>query len=132
MPGLSGRHSYRYTCVSCASCAHLSLLPVSIAGACQSDHVTESMVKEAARLAGASSAHLRGMRYFAIDGCWLGRQRRPGEHVGGYPEIMVDDASFPHGIGALAKFVQDEGLIFGLGVTVSSARCTELEPPPVG
>lgn len=101
------------------------------AGACQKGHVTEQMVKEAARLAGASSAHLRGMRYFAIDSCWFEQQQRFAGEMGVHSEVKVDQAIFPRGVASLAQAIKDEGLIFGLGVSVSSQKCTEMEPSPM-
>ncbi|KAL8271029.1 hypothetical protein Esti_005014 [Eimeria stiedai] len=98
-------------------------------GKCGRGKVTEQTVKEAARRAGASLAHLLGMRFFAVDSCWL-QAPPPTPETLGPREIRTNEADFPSGMASVAKAVKKHGLVFGLGVTVSTEACPDLEPTP--
>ncbi|KAL8448186.1 hypothetical protein Emed_003933 [Eimeria media] len=98
-------------------------------GKCNRGKITEQTVKEAARRAGGSLAHLLGMRYFAVDSCWL-QEDPPKPEAINLQEIKTNEVDFPYGMTSIAKTVKNHGLIFGLGVTVSSEKCPDLEPSP--
>ncbi|KAL8448732.1 hypothetical protein Emag_003858 [Eimeria magna] len=98
-------------------------------GKCDRGKINEQTVKEAARRAGDSLAHLLGMRFFAVDSCWLQEGPLEPETVK-LSEIKTNQVDFPYGMASIAKAVKDHGLIFGLGVTVSSEACPDLEPTP--
>ncbi|KAL8433887.1 hypothetical protein ACSSS7_003548 [Eimeria intestinalis] len=78
---------------------------------------------------GSSLAHLLGMRFFAVDSCWMQEGPATPETVGPQ-EIKTNEADFPYGMASVAQAVKKHGLIFGLGVTVSNEACPELEPTP--
>lgn len=101
----------------------------SLAGMCTSGHVAEQMLLEVASQAG-SSPYLHGMRYFALDNCWMKPQQLPASELGTKHEITDKDTIFINGVSSLARFVQDQGLLFGLGITVSQEKCTEFKSPP--
>lgn len=90
--------------------------------------MTDGMIRKAAILAGASTAAQKGMNYFAIDGCWMSSEGQVSSELPGIREINPDEAVFPSGIESIAKVVGKEGLLFGLGVSISSEKCPELEP----
>ncbi|OEH73569.1 putative alpha-galactosidase A [Cyclospora cayetanensis] len=116
---------------------------------CESAQLLASDIEKAAKVASGSSAYLRGMRYFAIDNCWLSnarpqlppqdeqeeehqKQAFTAEKMRINPRIQPEEALFSHGIQSVLDSVHAEGLAFGLGVSISSERCTEMEPPPAG
>ncbi|KAL8427944.1 hypothetical protein Efla_003458 [Eimeria flavescens] len=103
------------------------------AGSCQPGRVTEETLKAAARQAGESAAYSLGMRHFCIDSCWLEHQPSAGsssEAAVSPLDLQPRKDFFPHGIHQLAETVTEEGLAFGLGITVSADACKHLEPPP--
>lgn len=99
-------------------------------GMCTTGHMTEQMVSEVASQAG-SSPYLHGMRYFALDNCWMKQQQQPASELQTNHEITDKDTIFTNGVSSLARLVQDQGLLFGLGITVSKEKCTEFESPPM-
>ncbi|CDI74266.1 alpha-galactosidase A, putative [Eimeria praecox] len=114
-------------------------------GKCREDDWDEHNLKKAVSLAASSTAHELGMQHFAVESCWREGnnpklsteedddvQSEKSEAPVNSRKLEVNKTLFPHGIESAAQFAHEKGLLFGLGLTVSSQACPELEPSRQG
>jgi alpha-galactosidase len=79
-------------------------------------NVDERMIRETADAMVSSGMKEAGYRYVIIDDCWHGERDSLGF-------IRADPRRFPSGMRALADYVHDRGLRFGLYSCAGSATC---------
>nr|WP_233289307.1 NPCBM/NEW2 domain-containing protein [Kitasatospora sp. MBT63] len=81
------------------------------------DDFDEAMVKGIADLFVSKGLKDAGYRYVNLDDCWA----LPARDAAG--NLVPDPVRFPHGIKALADYVHDKGLKFGLYSSAGSKTC---------
>ena len=79
--------------------------------------VDEQVVRETADAMASNGMRRAGYRYVMVDDCWSSPARGPRG------ELRADPASFPSGIAALARYVHERGLRFGLYHDLGSLTC---------
>ena len=79
--------------------------------------LTEGVVRAAADALVSSGLRDKGYRYVVVDDCWQAYERGPGGELRAHPE------RFPNGIAALASYVHERGLLFGIYATPGSDTC---------
>ena len=70
--------------------------------------INEDLIKETADAMASSGLKDAGYEYVVIDDCWSLRQRDPD----GF--LVPDPEKFPHGMKAVADYVHEKGLKFGM------------------
>ncbi|MEQ7011039.1 glycoside hydrolase family 27 protein [Actinopolymorpha sp. B17G11] len=58
-----------------------------------------------------------GYRYVIVDDCWMARSR------GRSGDLLPDPDRFPHGVAALAEYVHERGLLFGIYSSPGETTC---------
>ena len=79
-------------------------------------NVSESLIKETADSIAANGMRDAGYRYVVIDDCWQVSRASDGT-------IVADAARFPHGIQALADYIHNKGLKFGIYTDAGTKTC---------
>lgn len=79
-------------------------------------NVSEALIRQTADALVASGMREAGYRYVVIDDCWQVDRGPDGT-------IRPDPARFPSGMKALADYVHDRGLKFGLYSDVGDKTC---------
>jgi len=78
--------------------------------------VSERLIREIADAMVSSGMREAGYRYLVIDDCWQVARAEDGR-------IIADPERFPSGMKALADYVHDKGLAFGLYTDVGPKTC---------
>ncbi|MDR3360186.1 MAG: NPCBM/NEW2 domain-containing protein [Bifidobacteriaceae bacterium] len=80
--------------------------------------LTEDVVKEAADAIVATGLQKAGYEYVVVDDCWQGGRDQDG--------VLYSDADrFPSGVPALAQYVHDKGLKFGIYGAPGTETCAQ-------
>jgi alpha-galactosidase len=79
-------------------------------------NVSEQTIRETADAMVASGMRDAGYRYVVIDDCWQVARDSSGA-------LVADPQRFPHGIKALADYVHDKGLLFGIYTDAGTNTC---------
>ena len=82
-------------------------------------HISEDLILEIADAMEKSGLADAGYRYVNLDDCWQSSER--GEDG----KLQCDKATFPHGIPALAKAVNEKGLKLGIYSSNGSKTCED-------
>ena len=78
--------------------------------------VSEGLIREIADAIVSTGMREAGYKYVVIDDCWQVARAEDGR-------IVADPERFPSGIKALAEYVHDKGLFFGLYTDVGPKTC---------
>jgi alpha-galactosidase len=81
--------------------------------------LTEQNIKDTIDAMVSSGMRDAGYRYVNLDAGWAAPQRGPRG------ELDADPVRFPDGIGALARYAHDRGMLFGLYSSPYNQRCSE-------
>jgi len=79
--------------------------------------LTEQVVRSAADALVETGLRDKGYRYVVVDDCWQDVRRGPSGELRPHPE------RFPSGMAALASYVHERGLRFGIYATPGSETC---------
>jgi len=79
-------------------------------------HVNETVVRETANILVKTGLSKLGYKYVNIDDCWA----KSRDHNG---KIVADPIAFPSGIRALADYVHEKGLLFGIYSDAGTKTC---------
>ncbi len=80
-------------------------------------NINESLIRETADAMVARGLHAAGYEYVVIDDCWQAQARDSNG------DLQPDPLRFPGGIKALADYVHDRGLKFGIYTSVGNVTC---------
>lgn len=72
------------------------------------EHINETMIKETADSMVENGLLECGYEYLVIDDCWSLRERDKNGR------LVADPEKFPHGMKAVAEYVHQKGLKFGM------------------
>jgi alpha-galactosidase len=78
--------------------------------------INEDVIKQTAETLIATGLAAKGYNYVNLDDCWQVSRDETGK-------IVADPAKFPSGIAALADFMHQKGLKFGLYSDAGSMTC---------
>jgi alpha-galactosidase len=78
--------------------------------------VSEGLLRETADAMVASGMRDAGYRYLVVDDCWQVARAPDGT-------LVADSVRFPHGMRALADYVHQKGLSFGIYTDAGSRTC---------
>ncbi len=82
------------------------------------DDFTDQTIRETVDAMVAQGYVERGYTYIVLDDCWQANRSDEGE-------IQVDDWRFPSGIAALAKYIHDHGMLFGVYTSAGRLTCED-------
>ena len=80
------------------------------------DDLNEKLVRQTADAIAANGMKDAGYQYVVLDDCWQSSRDAQGN-------IVADPAKFPSGIKALAGYIHDKGLKFGLYTDAGTKTC---------
>ena len=79
-------------------------------------NVNEQLIRATADAMGSSGLKAAGYKYLVLDDCWAAGRDGNGQ-------LVSDRATFPSGIAALAAYVHNQGLKFGLYTSAGQETC---------
>lgn len=79
--------------------------------------ISEGLIKQVADLMVAKGLKDAGYSYLNLDDCWMASERDSNGTV------LADSKTFPSGMKALANYVHDKGLLFGLYTSANLRTC---------
>ena len=81
------------------------------------EHINETMIKETADSMVENGLLECGYEYLVIDDCWSLRERDKNGR------LVADPEKFPHGMKAVAEYVHQKGLKFGMYSCAGNLTC---------
>ena len=82
--------------------------------------VTEAKIKQAADFLVSSGLKAAGYKYVNVDDCWMASARDSRGN------LVADPTKFPDGIAAMAAYVHNDGLLFGIYEGAGTETCQGL------
>ena len=80
-------------------------------------NINEDLIKQTAEIIAASGLKDAGYTYVVIDDCWMTRERDENG------QLVADPQKFPSGMKALADYIHDLGLKFGIYNDAGTRTC---------
>ncbi len=84
------------------------------------DKISDTLVRESVEAFGALGLAAAGYRYVVIDDCWSLKSRDPDTD-----RLTPDPVKFPFGMKALADYVHEKGLKFGMYSCAGQRTCAD-------